>query len=186
VAGGANRYGRDFGASEGSAQDNFTDPESRIMKGSGGGFDQCYNGHTAVDARAPVIIAAELANSASDSDRLPVLLDAGKRNCRADAQMALADTGFRGEQVFAQLADHPTEIIVALGREGRATVKTDAKKPLHTVATASKPACERRTVDVRRSLSRPMGGSSTSSDFDNLACMVWTRFVPSRSSYARH
>jgi hypothetical protein len=30
------------------AQDNFTDPESRIMKASYG-FDQCHNGQIAVD-----------------------------------------------------------------------------------------------------------------------------------------
>ena len=33
-----------------SAQENFTDPDSRIMKRAGGGFDQSYNGQTAVDA----------------------------------------------------------------------------------------------------------------------------------------
>jgi transposase len=148
--GGANRYGRDFGVPEDSAQDNFTDPESRIMKGAGGGFDQCYNGHTAVDAHAQIIVAAELTNIASDSDRLPVLLAAVKRNCGADAQMALADTGFRGEKVFAELADHPTEIIVALGREGRATLKIDAKKHPHTVAMASKLATERVRAAYRR------------------------------------
>jgi transposase len=148
--GGANRYGRDFGVPEDSAQDNFTDPESRIMKGSGGGFDQCYNGHTAVDAHAQIIVAAELTNNASDNDRLPVLLAAVKRNCGADAQMALADTGFRGEKVFAELADHPTEIIVALGREGRATLKIDTKKHPHTVAMASKLATERVRAAYRR------------------------------------
>lgn len=57
--------------------------------------------------------------------------------------MALADTSFRGKKVFAQLADYPTEIIVALGGEGRATVKIDAKKHLHTMAMTSKLAIER-------------------------------------------
>jgi hypothetical protein len=79
------------------------------MKGAGGAFDRCYNGQTAVDAHAQIIVAAELTNIASGSDRLPVLLAAVKRNCGADAQMALADTGFRGERVFAEMADHPKE-----------------------------------------------------------------------------
>jgi hypothetical protein len=53
------RYKRQFGVPEESAQENFTDPDSRIMKRAGGGFDQSYNGHTAVDAHAQIIVAAE-------------------------------------------------------------------------------------------------------------------------------
>lgn len=39
----------------------FTDPDSRIMKHAGGGFEQSYNAHTAVDAERQIIVAAELA-----------------------------------------------------------------------------------------------------------------------------
>jgi len=38
------------------AQRNFTDPESRIMKGHDG-FVQAYNTHAAVDTAAQVIVA---------------------------------------------------------------------------------------------------------------------------------
>ncbi len=147
---GGNRYSRDFGVPEDTAQDNFTDPQSRIMKRAGGGYDQCYNGHTAVDAHAQIIVAAELTNNASDSDRLPVLLAAVRANCGADAQMALADTGFRAEKVFDQLAEHPTEIIVALGREGRAALKIDAKRNPHTMAMAEKLNTDRVRAAYRR------------------------------------
>jgi len=34
---------------EAKAQENFTDPDSRIMKRAGGGFDASYNAQTAVD-----------------------------------------------------------------------------------------------------------------------------------------
>ncbi|MGH9204513.1 MAG: transposase, partial [Vicinamibacterales bacterium] len=40
---GSKPFARDFGVPPDDAQDNFTDPESRIMKTSYG-FDQCYNG----------------------------------------------------------------------------------------------------------------------------------------------
>jgi transposase len=36
-------YKRDFGVPEPKAQDSFTDPESRIMKRAGGGFDYSFN-----------------------------------------------------------------------------------------------------------------------------------------------
>jgi hypothetical protein len=42
------------------AQDNFTDPESRIMKRSGGGFDASYNAQTAVDETAHIIVAVKV------------------------------------------------------------------------------------------------------------------------------
>jgi transposase len=42
------RYKREFGTPEDSAQDNFTDPDSRIMKRAGGGYDASYNAQTAV------------------------------------------------------------------------------------------------------------------------------------------
>jgi transposase len=42
-------YQREFGVPPAKAQDSFTDPESRIMKRAGGGFDYSYNAQTAVD-----------------------------------------------------------------------------------------------------------------------------------------
>jgi transposase len=63
-----NRYKRDFGVPEDQAQESFTDPQSRIMKHAGGGFEQSYNGHTAVDAHRQIIVAAELSNCAADNE----------------------------------------------------------------------------------------------------------------------
>ncbi|WP_025918450.1 hypothetical protein [Herminiimonas sp. CN] len=104
-----------------------------------GGFDQCYNGHTAVDAHVQIIVAAEPSNNASDSDRLPVLLAAVKK---------LWDR--RAEKVFAELASHPTEIIVALGREEGIALKIDTKKNPHPVAMTNKLATERVRAAYRR------------------------------------
>ena len=48
---------------EDKAQDNFTDPDSRIMKRAGGGFDASYNAQTAVDDAAHIIVAADQVRS---------------------------------------------------------------------------------------------------------------------------
>ena len=45
-------YQRDFGVPAPKAQDRFTDPQARIMKRTGGGFDYSYNAQTAVDETA--------------------------------------------------------------------------------------------------------------------------------------
>jgi hypothetical protein len=87
------RYKRDFGVPEDSAQESFTDPDSRIMKRAGGGFDQSYNAHTAVDDTAQIIVAAELTNNAADADRLPVLLKAVNANLKRSPGTVLADAG---------------------------------------------------------------------------------------------
>jgi hypothetical protein len=144
------RYKRDFGVPEDKAQENFTDPDSRIMKRAGGGFDQCYNGHTAVDAHAQIIVAAELSNNGADNDRLPVLLQAVQDTLGAVPELALADAGFRAEDVFEQLAAHPTEIIVALGREGREGGKIDPQKHPRTAALADRLASEQGKAAYQR------------------------------------
>ena len=87
------RYDRDYGIPKETAQENFTDTDSRIMKMSGGGFDQAYNAHAAVDETAQIVVAAELTNNASDFDRLPTMLDAVKQNLNALPDCALADAG---------------------------------------------------------------------------------------------
>lgn len=132
------RYKRDFGVPKDNAQESFTDTDSRIMKRAGGGYDYSYNAHTAVDEAAQIVVAAELTNNAADSDRLPVLLAAVKANLGQDAGRVLADAGFRSEAVFEQLKDSPSELIVALGREGKQVVAIDAEQYPHTAAMDAK------------------------------------------------
>ena len=132
------RYKREFGVPEDSAQENFTDPDSRIMKRCGGGFDASYNAQTAVDDTAHIVVVAEVTNNAADSGQLPGVLQAVKANLTTDAGQALADAGYRSEAVFEQLKDHPTELVVALGREGKQQVEIDSDKYPHTAAMAIK------------------------------------------------
>ncbi|MBK7792738.1 MAG: IS1182 family transposase [Betaproteobacteria bacterium] len=132
------KYKREFGVPEPTDQESFTDPDSRIMKHAGGGFEQSYNAHTAVDATHQIIVAAELTNNAADSDRLPPMLQAVAANMGALPQQALADAGFRSEATLAKVADLPCEVIVALGREGRERAAIDAEKYPHTVAMAAR------------------------------------------------
>ena len=132
------RYKREFGVPEDKAQDNFTDPDSRIMTRAGGGFDASYNAQTAVDETAHIIVAAELTNSASDAAQLPRMLQAVRDNLEQRAKQVLADTGYRGEAVFQQLADCGTDVIVSLGREGRKLVRFDRQRSPLTAKMADK------------------------------------------------
>ena len=131
-------YKRAFGVPKDDAQESFTDPDSRIMKHGNGAFEQSYNGHTAVDAEKHIIVAAELSQNAADSDRLPALLEAVQANLEALPQQTLADAGFRSEAVLEQLAEMPSDLIVALGREGRANAHIDAQEYPRTAAMAAR------------------------------------------------
>lgn len=154
------RFKYKFGEPKPNAQENFTDPESRIMKHAGGGFEYSYNAQTAIDATAHIIVAAELGNCAADSGQLPAVLSAVKRDAGADPEQVLADAGYRSEDVFGQLQDHPAELIVALGREGKNDVAIDAtKRPLcAAMAEKFKSAATQAAYRKRKWLSEPPNG----------------------------
>ena len=143
------RYKRPFGVPEDKAQDNFTDPQSRIMKRAGGGFDPAYNGQTAVDDTAHIIVAAELVNCAADVGELPTMLQAVHANLGVYPAQTLADAGYRSEAVFEELGKH-TDLIVALGREGKEQVKINADSLPLTAAMAEKMKTEPARTAYRR------------------------------------
>lgn len=57
-----------------TAQRNFTDPESEIVKTSDGSFHRCFNGQAVVDSHAQVIVAAATGEAPRHPPRdLPLL-----------------------------------------------------------------------------------------------------------------
>ena len=56
---GGRPYKRGHGEPKGKARDNFTDPESRIMKTSSEGFQQCHNAQVAVEGANQLVAAVE-------------------------------------------------------------------------------------------------------------------------------
>jgi len=144
------RYKREFGVPEDKAQENFTDPDSRIMKRAGGGFDPSYNAQTAVDEAAHIIVAAELTNCGGDAGELPVLLKAVRANLEQAPQQVLADTGYRSEKVFDELADCGTELVVSLGREGKQQLRVDPERSPHTALMAAKLQSEQGKAAYRK------------------------------------
>jgi transposase len=141
------RYKREFGVPEAKAQDNFTDPDSRIMKRAGGGFDPCFNAQTAVDDTAHIIVAAELGNNAADVGQLLPMLQAVNDTLGQWPECGLADAGYRSEE---NLRNAPIELIVALGREGKQQAEVDAQSHPHTAAMAAKLQTDEGKAAYRR------------------------------------
>jgi transposase len=67
--------GRDPFAPKPTAQRNFTDPESKIMKTADGAFHQCFNGQAMVDSLSQVIVAADVSDQAPDARLLEGALE---------------------------------------------------------------------------------------------------------------
>ena len=58
------------GEPEEKTRDNFTDPQSRIMKTSADGFQQCYNAQLAVEGRNQLIVATGVSARSSDQGKI--------------------------------------------------------------------------------------------------------------------
>ena len=118
-------FARDFGVPPDTAQDNFTDPESRIMK-TAAGFDQCYNGQVAVDEASQLIVATGLSNCAADQGALLPVVDRVEATLATVPGEVLADAGYRDEATFVTLEARHVTAYVSLGREGKSTPVIDA------------------------------------------------------------
>ena len=125
---GGRPYKRGYGEPDEKAQDNFTDPESRIMKTSAEGFQQCYNAQVAVEGANQLVAAAEVSANASDQGWMVPLVDGVAAAHGARAATVLADAGYCNEADLAALEARGVDGYVALGREGRRQVAADADK----------------------------------------------------------
>jgi len=77
-------------------QYNFTDPESRIMKG-GDGFVQGYNAQAAVEAERGLIVGQLVTEAANDKEQLEPMVEAIEQQSGQRPQAILADTGYCSE-----------------------------------------------------------------------------------------
>lgn len=139
---------RAFGEPEAKAQDNFTDPQSRIMKTSTG-FDQCYNAQAAVD-ESGLIVATEVIDAGTDSHHLVPMVEATKKNTKVLPQMTLADSGYASEANFAALEAWQVPACVALAREGGQVRKIDPDTHPATQRMAERMSTDEGQAHYRR------------------------------------
>lgn len=111
------------------AQYNFTDPESKIMKVSNKGFDQCGNAQ-AVANEAQIIIAADVTPQANDKRQVVAMVEQSRENLEAagvDERIGAfdADAGYFSEQNVAYLEGEAIDPYIATER-----LKHNEKIPL--------------------------------------------------------
>jgi len=151
-------FARDFGVPPDDAQDNFTDPESRIMKTSYG-FDQCYNGQLAVDEATQLIVATGLTNCAADNAELLPLLNRAGATLGSEPPEVLADAGYRGEVTFQTLETRQITGYISLGREGKPDATPNpAHVATHRMADRLKSDVGRARYRRRKAIVEPVIG----------------------------
>lgn len=122
------------------AQYNFTDPESRIMKGADG-FVQGYNAQIAVEADFQLIVGQAVVQAANDKEQVPPMVEVIQQQSGQRPQELLADNGYCSEENLEYL-DSPQapgkriEGYIATGRQKHQEKKGPCKRgPLPKGAT---------------------------------------------------
>jgi transposase len=169
---GGRKFKRDFGVPDDRKQDNFTDPDSRIMK-SKNGFEQSYNAQVAVDEEHQLVVAAEVTQNAADSGQLLPVLDAVEANTGSPPERVLADSGYRSEDNFNELEGREIDGYVALGREGKKVLKASPDKFPATHRMADKLQTDQGRAQYRKRKSiaeAPFGWAKWVLGFRQFSC----------------
>src|SRR5438445_12469140 len=98
------------------AQYNFTDPESRILKGSDG-FVQGYNTQIAVEPAFQLIVGQQVTQAANDKQQLVPLLEKIQEQTGQKPQGVLTDSGYCSEENLTYLNKRTIERIAARAKE---------------------------------------------------------------------
>jgi len=121
-------------------QYNFTDPESRIMKGSDG-FVQGYNAQAAVEPELLLIVGQSVTEAANDKKQLKPMAELIEQQSGQRPEAILADNGYCSEENLEHLesADEPERKIegfIATGKQKHGEHRLAAKRgPLPKGAT---------------------------------------------------
>jgi len=94
-------------------QYNFTDPESRIMKG-GDGFVQAYNAQAAVEPNFQLIVGQAVTQATNDKEQLLPMVAVIEQQSGQRPEEILADSGYCSEKNLEGLesADQPEQKII--------------------------------------------------------------------------
>jgi transposase len=121
-------------------QYNFTDPESRIMKGADG-FVQGYNAQASVEPEMLLIVGQSVTEAPNDKQQLEPMVEAIEQQSGQRPEAILADSGYCSEENLAYLesADQPERKIdgfIATGKQKHGEHRLPCKRgPLPKGAT---------------------------------------------------
>jgi transposase len=142
------------------AQYNFTDPESRIMKGPDG-FVQAYNVQVAVD-ELQLIVGQAVTQETNDKKQLMPMLTTIEQQSGDTPDQLLADAGYCSDQNLTAIADTPIDAYISTRKQKHgerpgpcprgplpknATIIDQMSRKLHTKAGAAVYAARKGIVE---------------------------------------
>jgi transposase len=101
---------------ESKDQYNFTDPESRILKGSDA-FVQGYNTQVAVEPALQLIVGQRVTQAANDKQQMVPLIEVVQEQSGQKPEEVLADSGYCSEENLKYLAKRRMEGFVATEKQ---------------------------------------------------------------------
>ena len=139
---------------EAKAQRNFTDPASRIMPDGAnkGSFLQGYNAQAAVDAKAQVIVAAEVTQETTDNRQLLPMLCRVEQNMGRKPEAVSADAGYWSEANATDESVAGIDLHIATGREKHKETIGTASEPPPLLATAKEAMRHKLRTEAGRSI----------------------------------
>jgi len=104
---------------KGKDQVNLTDGESRIMKKSGGGFEQAYNAQAGVDTESMMIVTSHVSQQTNDKRELePAVANlAALPEALGTVDTLISDNGFYSETNVGLCEQYKITPYIAFGRE---------------------------------------------------------------------
>jgi len=121
-------------------QYNFTDPESRIMKGTDG-FVQAYNAQAVVEPERGLIVGQGVTEAANDKEQLKPMVETMERQSGQLPEAILADSGYCSDEnlQYLESAEKPERKIegyIATGKQKHGGHRLPCKRgPLPKGAT---------------------------------------------------
>jgi transposase len=109
------------------AQYNFTDPESRILKGPDG-FVQGYNTQIAVEPVFQLIVGQRVTQAANDKQQMVPLIEAIEVQSGQKPEGVLADNGYCSDENLKYLARKRMEGFVATGKQQHGEPRKDCQR----------------------------------------------------------
>ena len=138
-----------------TAQRNFTDPDSRIMKRDGS-FLQGYNCQCAVDSKRQIIVAEAVTNQAPDQEHLVPLIERLEQNLGQLPKRISADAGYMSEDNAEYCENREVDAHLSVRRErhgpqdGSSDAEDPAQNPIWAKMKAKLITPEGRKVYARR------------------------------------
>lgn len=96
-----------------------TDPESRIMKTSDGGYAPCYNAQISTDSAQGVIVAAGISQASNDKQELIPAVESIEKNMEEKPDEIVVDGGYTSRENIIAMAEAKIGMVGSIG-DGKA------------------------------------------------------------------